>query len=141
MRITQGTFSYLPDLDDDEIRAQLQYCLDNKWSVAVEFTDDPHPRNTYWDMWGLPKFDLVDAAGALAEVNECRAAHPDRYVRVNAYDARPGRQTIALSMIVQRPAEEPGFRLERHEGADRRISYTLSSYAADRPSGARYGRG
>ena len=45
MRLTQGTFSYLPDLTDDEIRAQVQYALDQGWPVAVEFTDDPHPRN------------------------------------------------------------------------------------------------
>ena len=45
MRITQGTFSYLPDLTDDEIRAQVQYAVDRGWAVAVEFTDDPHPRN------------------------------------------------------------------------------------------------
>ena len=45
MRITQGTFSYLPDLTDDEIAAQIQYAVDQGWAIAVEFTDDPHPRN------------------------------------------------------------------------------------------------
>ena len=49
-----------------------------------------------------------------------------------------GRQTTALSFIVQRPANEPGFRLERQEGADRQVRYTLHPYAADRPSGERY---
>ena len=29
MRITQGTFSFLPDLTDDEIRAQVEYALKN----------------------------------------------------------------------------------------------------------------
>ncbi len=43
--------------------AQVQYCLGKGWAVNIEFTDDPHPRNTYWDMWGLPMFDLRDAAG------------------------------------------------------------------------------
>jgi ribulose-bisphosphate carboxylase small chain len=138
MRITQGTFSYLPDLTDEEITRQLQYALDNGWAVSVEFTDDPHPRNHYWDMWGLPMFDLADAAGALREVNACREAYPGRYVRVSAYDARHGRQTVALSFLVGRPAEEPGFRLDRAEGADRRISYMTHSYAAGRPAGTRY---
>ena len=63
MRITQGTFSYLPELTDDEIKAQIQYALDNDWPISIEFTDDPHPRNVYWEMWGLPMFDLTDAAG------------------------------------------------------------------------------
>ena len=33
MRITQGTFSFLPDLTDTQIRAQVQYCLDKGWAV------------------------------------------------------------------------------------------------------------
>ncbi|MPZ67017.1 MAG: ribulose bisphosphate carboxylase small subunit [Pseudonocardiaceae bacterium] len=138
MRITQGTFSFLPDLTDAEITAQIQYALDNNWPCSVEFTDDPHPRNTYWDMWGLPLFDLEDAAGVLEEVNACRKAYPERYIRLNAYDATYGRQTVALSFIVQRPAEEPGFRLDREEVNDRRIRYKLHPYALDRPEGERY---
>ena len=100
MRITQGTFSYLPDLTDDEIAAQIQYAIDQGWSIAVEFTDDPHPRNFLWEMWGLPMFDIADAAAGLHEVRACRDAYPEHYIRVNAYDASLGRQTTALSFIV-----------------------------------------
>jgi ribulose-bisphosphate carboxylase small chain len=139
MRITQGTFSYLPDLTDTEITAQISYALANDWPLSVEFTDDPHPRNTYWEMWGLPMFDLRDAAGVLMEVNACRTAHPECYIRLNAYDARLGRQTTALSFLVQRPSHEPGFRLDRTEGADRRIGYTTHAYATSAPEGERYG--
>ncbi|BBU20765.1 ribulose bisphosphate carboxylase small subunit [Mycobacterium xenopi] len=138
MRITQGTFSYLPDFTDEEITAQINYALDNGWPLSVEFTDDPHPRNTYWEMWGLPMFDLKDPAGVLMEVNQCRAAYPNHYVRLNAYDASLGRMTVALSFIVQRPAEEPGFRLDRAEANDRRIQYTTFAYATQRPVGERY---
>jgi ribulose-bisphosphate carboxylase small chain len=138
VKITQGTFSYLPDLTDDEILAQIRYALSNDWPLSVEFTDDPHPRNTLWEMWGLPMFDLRDPAGVLLEVNACREAYPHAYVKVNAYDARLGRQTTALSFIVQRPAEEPGFRLDRQEGPDRTIRYTTHSYATERPVGERY---
>lgn len=139
MRITQGTFSYLPDFTDEEITAQINYALSNDWPLSVEFTDDPHPRNVYWEMWGLPMFDLKDPAGVLLEVNACRSAYPNSYVRLNAYDARLGRQTTAFSFIVQRPAEEPGFRLERTEGNDRRIGYTTYAYATEQPPGQRYG--
>lgn len=138
MRITQGTFSYLPDFTDEEITAQIAYAIGNGWPCSVEFTDDPHPRNSYWDMWGLPMFDLVDPAAVLLEINECRRAYPDRYIRLNAYDARYGRQTTALSFIVQRPAEEPGFRLDREETSDRRVRYRMHPYALDRPAGERY---
>ncbi len=138
MRVTQGTFSYLPDLTDDEIKAQVQYAIDNEWSVSIEFTDDVHPRNSLWEMWGLPMFDLSDAAAVVMEVNECRKAYPNHYARVNAYDPRHGRRTIALQFMVHRPKEEPGFRLDRTETNDRHIAYTLHSYAAEKPHGERY---
>ena len=141
MRVTQGTFSHLPDLTDTEITAQIQYCLDRGWALSVEFTDDPHPRNTYWEMWGLPLFDLHDARGVFDEVAACRTARPEHYVKVNAYDASLGRQTTALSFLVQRPTAEPGFRLERQETDDRRIRYTTHAYATERPVGERYGSG
>src|SRR5260370_11578827 len=124
MRITQGTFSYLADLTDDEIRAQVQYALDRGWPLSVEFTDDPHPRNTYWELWGLPMFDLHDAAGVMHEVGECRKAYSGHYIRLNAYDAGRGRQTTALSFIVNRPQPEPRFRLHRHDTRDRHTPHT-----------------
>ncbi len=46
MRVTQGTFSFLPDFTDQQIHEQAQYCIDNGWAVSIEYTDDPHPRNT-----------------------------------------------------------------------------------------------
>ncbi len=139
MRLTQGAFSFLPDLTDDEIRAQLEYCLHNEWAVAIEYTDDPHPRNTYWDMWGAPMFDLHDAAGIMGELKECRAAHPGDYIRINAFDSTFGVESIVLSFIVNRPAEEPGFRIDRTETAGRTQRYSIVSYAVDRaPEGSRY---
>ena len=107
--LTQGTFSFLPPLTDDGSRMQVQYCLDNDWPINVEFTDDPHPRNNYWEMWGLPMFDEKDPAAILYEINECRKAYPRHYIRVGAYDRRKGRQTIAISFIVNRPPCDPGF--------------------------------
>ncbi|MGZ3533380.1 MAG: ribulose bisphosphate carboxylase small subunit [Vulcanimicrobiaceae bacterium] len=139
MHLTQGTFSYLPSLSDDEIAAQVHYCLDRSWSISIEFTDDPHPRNVYWEMWGLPMFDLRDPAGVLNDLSECRATYPNHYIKINAYDRSLGRQTTALSFIVNRPQHEPGFAVERTETEDRRIRYTLRPYAADKPHGERYG--
>jgi ribulose-bisphosphate carboxylase small chain len=139
--LRHGTFSYLPELTDDEIAAQVRYALGNAWPVSVEYTDDPHPRNVYWEMWGLPMFDLTEPDGVLREINDCRAAFPRHYVRVLAYDARLGRQTTAMSFLVQRPAAEPGFRLDRTESAGRVQRYSVHSYATQPPPGARYGPG
>jgi ribulose-bisphosphate carboxylase small chain len=141
MRITQGAFSFLPDLTDDEIVAQLRYALGHGWSIAIEHTDEPHPRNAFWDMWGHPLFELpvADVDQAMREVRACREAFPHQYVKVAAYDASLGRQTTALSFIVSRPADEPGFRLDRTDDHDRVVRYSMHSYAADQPSGRRYG--
>ena len=125
MRITQGTFSFLPDLNDAEIRAQVEYALRQGWAVSVEHTAEAHPRDVYWEMFGMPMFDLKDAAGALLEVNACRKTFPQHYVKVNAFDATQGFESTRLSFLVQRPADEPGYRVVRQEGAGRAIRYTV----------------
>jgi ribulose-bisphosphate carboxylase small chain len=131
MRITQGTFSFLPDLTDEEIRAQIEYALSQGWACAVEYTDDPHPRNTFWEMWGPPLFDLKDAAGVLVEVVACRTAQPESYVKVTAFDSTRGFETTRLSFIVQRPPAEAGFALDRIEGAGRSQRYAMRRKDAD----------
>ena len=138
MRVTQGTFSYLPEFTDDEVKAQLQYALDNGWSLAIEFTDDPHPRNVYWDMWALPYFDVEDTSEVMEEINRAKEAFPNHYIRVTCFDPRYHRQTMGLQFMVHRPADEPGFRLERTETHDRVMNYTLHPYAADKPHRRRY---
>ncbi len=137
-RVTQGQFSFLPDLTDVQIAAQVQYALDRGWSVGIEYTDDPHPRNTYWEMFGNPMFDLRDSAGIVKNINECRKTFSSHYVRVTAFDATRGWETPRMSFIVNRPAKEPGFGLARTEMDGRNIRYRISSYATDRPEGERY---
>jgi len=138
MRLTQGTFSFLPDLTDDQIRAQIEYCLQHGWAVSIEYTDDPHPRNTYWEMFGMPMFDIKDAAGILAALRDCRTTFPNQYIKMNAFDSTRGRESMRLSFIVGRPKDEPGFGLVREEGAGRRVHYTVRAYVTDRPEGERY---
>jgi len=137
-RLTQGQFSFLPDLSDAQIATQVGYALAREWAVGIEYTDDPHPRNTYWEMFGNPMFDMKDAAGVLAQINECRKTFASHYVRATAFDATRGWETPRMSFIVHRPAREPGFGLARTEIEGRSIRYRISSYATDRPEGERY---
>ena len=137
-RVTQGQFSFLPDLTDDEITAQIRYGLAKGYAWSVEYTDDPHPRNTYWEMWGMPMFDLQDAAGVLMEVHACRKAFARHYIRLMAFDSTRGVETITMSFIVNRPPLEEGFTLERQEVQGRSVRYTVRAYAANRPEGERY---
>jgi ribulose-bisphosphate carboxylase small chain len=138
MRITQGQFSFLPDLTDEQIATQVQYAIDKGWAVNIEFTDDPHPRNTYWEMWGLPMFDVKDAAGVLTELTACRKVYGDRYIRLSASDSTHGWESIRMSFIVNRPKEEQGFDLVRQEVDGRNIRYTTKPYATQKPAGQRY---
>ncbi len=139
MRLTQGAFSFLPDLTDVQIKKQVQYCIDNGYAVNIEFTDDPHPRNTYWEMWGLPMFDIKDAAAIMLELKECRKVYGEgHYIRISAFDSSHGWESVKLSFIVGRPRDEPGFMLERQELAGRGVRYTTRSYATARPEGKRY---
>ena len=89
-------------------------------------------------MWGLPLFDQPDSVPFLRELEACRKVHPRHYLKINAYDTVKGRETVALSFIVHRPAQEPGFRLVRQETAGRVIRYTIESYATQKPEGDRY---
>ena len=127
MRITQGCFSFLPDLDDQQIKAQIEYCLNNDWAIGVEYTDDPHPRNTFWEMWGHPMFDLRDPAGVMLELNACRKALPDSYIKLIAFDSTRGFETVRMSFIVQRPKVEPSFVMTRAEVAGRTVNVTVST--------------
>jgi ribulose-bisphosphate carboxylase small chain len=136
-RLTQGQFSFLPDLTDAQITAQLEYALKNGWALGIEYTDDPHPRNTYWEMHGNPMFDLKDPAGILMEINACRKTFPNHYIRVTAFDSTRGVESPRMSYLVNRPKREPGFNVMRQERDGRSVCYTIHSYATDKPEGER----
>jgi len=127
-RLTQGQFSYLPDLTDAQIGKQIEYALRHHYAVGIEYTDDP-------------MFDLKDPAGILSEINACRKTFPQHYVRVTAFDSTQGVESPRMSFIVNRPTKEPGFGLARQEGEGRQVHYRISSYATDKPEGERYGAG
>jgi ribulose-bisphosphate carboxylase small chain len=90
-------------------------------------------------MFGLPMFDLRDAAGLLKEINTCRATFPNHYIRVTAFDSTHQVESVVMSYIVNRPKHEPGFRLVRTEAEGRTVRYSIESYAVQaQPEGARY---
>ena len=138
-RLTQGCFSYLPDLSDEQIKKQVEYAIKKGFAISIEWTDDPHPRNCYWEMWGLPLFDIPDSATILYELAEARKAHPNVYIKINAFNNARFVESTAISFIVQRPAFEPGFYLVRQEAEGRHIVYTTQSYAVQAAGeGSRY---
>jgi len=137
MKVTQGTFSFLPDLTDEQIDAQIKYSLRHGWAMSIEYTDDIHPRNAYWEMWGLPAFDTKeeDSETILREVRAAREAFPEHYIKLIAYDPTRGRQTTALAFIVNRPTVEKRFILDRIQGPGRTNSFRFVPDEKTPPNG------
>ncbi len=98
--------------------------------MNIEFTEDAHPRNTYWDMWGHPMFDVADAAGVMFELKECRRTYGDRYIRISGFDSTAGWESVRISFLVNRPEHEPEYRLVRQESTGRSIRYTTDPVRA-----------
>lgn len=138
MRITQGAFSFLPDLTDEQIEKQVKYAVANGWAINIEYTEDPHPRNNYWELWGLPLFEIKDAASVMFEIASCRKQYSNIYVKVNAFDNTRGTESCVLSFLINRPSHEPGFELVRSEDIGRNQKYCFRSYSAVKPEGSRY---
>jgi len=139
MRLTQGCFSFLPDLTDSQIEKQIEFAISQGWAMNVEWTDDPHPRNSYWELWGLPLFDIKDVGSVMFELNAARKSCPEGYIRLNAFDASYGTESCVMMFIAGRPSYAPGFYLERTDGPSRQIVYTIKSYSVQaNAEGRRY---
>jgi ribulose-bisphosphate carboxylase small chain len=80
MRITQGCFSFLPDLTDEQIRSGRVLPV-ARMGRRHRVHRRSASRNTYWEMWGHPMFDLKDAKGVMMELDECRKAHGEHYIK------------------------------------------------------------
>jgi ribulose-bisphosphate carboxylase small chain len=94
------TLSYLPQLDDDRLRAQVDYLLSQGWIAAIEHVEPERSGNDYWYMWKLPLFGEHDTERVLEELAACRNANPGHHVRLIGYDNR--RQTQGMSLVAYR---------------------------------------
>ena len=142
MRITQGTFSFLPDLSDARSarRSSIASRTDGPWRGI-------HGRSA------SPEYVLGDVGHADVRSqgrrrrhggsHACRKAHPELYIKVNAFDSSRGWECLRLVVHREPADEEPGFALERQEARGRNIRYTTRSYAAParKASGTRKERG
>jgi ribulose-bisphosphate carboxylase small chain len=69
-------------------------------------------------------FDLKDPKGAMMDLDECRKAHGDSYIRINAFDSSRGFETVMMSFIVNRPKEEPKLHMTRTDVVSRSQTYS-----------------
>jgi ribulose-bisphosphate carboxylase small chain len=94
------TFSYLPAMDADQTRKQVEYIVRKGWNPAVEHTEPENASGSYWYMWKLPLFGETDVDAILAEVEACHKAHPHNHVRLVGFDNYS--QSKGTEMVIYR---------------------------------------
>jgi ribulose-bisphosphate carboxylase small chain len=132
MRALPGAFAFLPDLTEEQIRRQVDYCLEQGWAIAIETADDVRPRDTPWQGFGGPLAGARETGAVMARIAACRQAHPTHHLRINALDAAEGGATIRLSFIISRPRQETAFRTERSEPVMRSMRYRGQPFPVER---------
>ncbi|KAH9653903.1 Ribulose bisphosphate carboxylase small chain [Citrus sinensis] len=104
--------SYLPSLSDDSIAKEIDYMLKKGWIPCLEFDEVGyvHRENSrmpgyydgrYWTMWKLPMFGCNDSSQILNEIQECKKAYPNAYIRCLAFNNQ--KQGQCMSFLIQKP--------------------------------------
>lgn len=101
--IKYETFSYLPEMTAEQLRAQIQYIIDKGWDVAVEHVEPERTNSTYWYFWKLPMFGEWDIDKVYTEVDACAKAYPNHHIKVIGYDKI--KQSQGTAMVVRRAGE------------------------------------
>lgn len=92
------TFSYLPVMDVDRIRKQIEYIVSKGWNPGIEHTEPKNAFGHFWYMWKLPLFGETDVDIILSEIESCHMAHPDNHVRLLGFDNFT--QSAGASMVI-----------------------------------------
>ena len=92
------TFSYLPTMDDAQIRKQIEYIVSKGWNPGIEHTEPQNAGSNYWYMWKLPLFGETDVDAILAECEACHKAHPENHVRLLGFDNYA--QSAGAAMVI-----------------------------------------
>ncbi|XP_010526347.1 PREDICTED: ribulose bisphosphate carboxylase small chain clone 512-like isoform X1 [Tarenaya hassleriana] len=106
------TLSYLEPLSDDSIAKQIDYMLKKGWIPALEFDEEGRIEREnsrrpgyydgrYWTLWKLPMFGCSDSGQVMREIEECRGAYPNAYIRCMAFDS--SKQTQCISFLIHKP--------------------------------------
>jgi ribulose-bisphosphate carboxylase small chain len=94
------TFSYLPEMTQDNIYKQVKYLVSKGWNPAIEHSEPEQAFNHFWYMWKLPMFGEADVDKILAEADACHKAHPNHHVRLVGYDNY--KQSQGTAMVIYR---------------------------------------
>ncbi|XP_041006038.1 ribulose bisphosphate carboxylase small subunit, chloroplastic [Juglans microcarpa x Juglans regia] len=110
------TLSYLPPLSYESLAKEVDYLIRKGWIPCLEFElehgfvyrenhrSPGYYDGRYWVMWKLPMFGCTDSSQVLKELEECKKAYPNAFIRIIGFDNR--RQVQCISFIAYKP---PGF--------------------------------
>ncbi len=93
---TLETFSFLPELTQEEIYAQINYVIAQGLTPSIEHEHPSQAFNHYWTMWKLPFFGETSLERVVAELEECKRAYPDHHVRFMGYDVYTQSQGVCF---------------------------------------------
>ncbi|KAF3327461.1 ribulose bisphosphate carboxylase small chain clone 512-like protein [Carex littledalei] len=106
------TMSYVPPLSQESIAKEVDYILSKGWVPCLEFDQEGavHRTNSripgyydgrYWTLWKLPMFGCTDSSQVLREIEECKNAYPNAYIKLISFDG--SRQCQCMSFVIQKP--------------------------------------
>merc|ERR1711948_115025 len=101
------TLSYLPQLQNDDIRKQIEFMIRNKWTPCLEISGDGdiylntamgpgYYDNRYWSLYKLPMFGCTDSYEVIKAIETCKREMPMAKVRVIGFDSQKQVQTAGF---------------------------------------------
>merc|ERR1712110_158467 len=96
------TLSYLPQLQNDDIRKQIEFMIRNKWTPCLEISGDGdiylntamgpgYYDNRYWSLYKLPMFGCRDPNDVVRAIEACKSDFPQ---------AKSTNYTVILIIII-----------------------------------------
>ena len=107
------TLSYLPPLSEEALLKEISYLLRKGWVPCLEFElehgfvyrenhrSPGYYDGRYWVMWKLPMFGCTDPVQVAKELQECKKAYPNAFIRIIGFDNT--RQVQCISFIAYKP--------------------------------------
>ncbi|XP_009608851.1 ribulose bisphosphate carboxylase small subunit, chloroplastic-like [Nicotiana tabacum] len=106
------TLSYLPPLSEDSIAKEVDYMIQKGWIPCLEFDQVGYVRREnssmpgyydgrYWTLWKLPMFGCNDSSQVLNEIQDCKKAYPNAFIRCLAFDNV--KQVQCMAFLIQKP--------------------------------------
>lgn len=79
---------------------KLGECIRKGCFICIEHTSDVQPGYTRWELWGQPSCYSGDAIALDREIETCKQAHANHYIRLNIEDLSFHSR---MSLFVHRP--------------------------------------